>query len=291
LSIRAQREHQPALFQRAVEVFERALKWDEQDDYAHHYLAFNLDVQGRDAPRVERHYTTASALQPGVVYWWSRYVTFLITRGRMADAQRAWSDALDALGLPNEWQDEYVYMHMHLWVARLLVHRGQLDFAEEVLAAVPEQVVCEHPGIRAIRRRMEALLEARLRGAFVPGPHIEPRWWASLPHLLPPERDGQRLERWWAGRVDVVEEGVLFLRVATLPCESEPELGMMEVSFDDFDAWSDDEKAAFIESGRFLELGSYQPGGAMIARVHRDRPWVDEDLPPLWPDPTRYLKA
>src|SRR5690606_4074472 len=98
LSIRARREQRRELYGAAATIFERALELDPGDDYAHHYLAFNLDVEGKDAQRVEEHYRQAVELQSNIVYWWSRYVTFLITRGRMAEARRAWDDALDALG-------------------------------------------------------------------------------------------------------------------------------------------------------------------------------------------------
>ena len=55
--------------------------------------------------------------------------------------------------------------------------------------------------------------------------------------------------------------------------------------FDTFDTWTQDETAATLEPGRFLELGEYEPGGEMVARVHRDRRWMDGDLRSARSDP------
>ncbi len=65
----------------AVEVFERAAQWDNNDDYAHHYLAYNLDIQGIEVKRVEEGYCRAIELNHRHVWWHSRWVCFLITRG------------------------------------------------------------------------------------------------------------------------------------------------------------------------------------------------------------------
>jgi len=85
---------------------------------------------------VEQQFLRAIEIDPSHAWWWSRYISFLITRGRTTDATNAWGDCLDALDLPTANADPRVYENLHLWVARLLIHRGQLDFARQVIDAV-----------------------------------------------------------------------------------------------------------------------------------------------------------
>ena len=119
----------------AAEVFRQSIVWDETDDYAHHYLAFNLDVQGTDPVQVESAYKTAIDLDPRVSLWWARYISFLIVRGRIPDAREAWTDATEML-FPAHAESGalFIYDHLHVWVAqKLLLHRGHLKFARDVL--------------------------------------------------------------------------------------------------------------------------------------------------------------
>ncbi len=181
-------------YQQAVAVYERAIQWDPDDDYAHHYLAYNLDFEGRDAPRVERHYQKALEIEPANAYWHSRWITYLITRSRLSDARRAWDEAMDALGLPDDRRDGWVYENVHIWVARLLIHRGQLDFARDVLQSIPLAVRERNLGMKALARRLEALLEAQRIGAVFPLWVAPDDWWRG-PHLAAPlSDDGRQLE-------------------------------------------------------------------------------------------------
>ena len=103
-----------------------------------------------------KHSEVVSADEPRIWTfrgWRSRWINFLITRGRIPEAHAAWNAAIDALGLPDQDADPRVYESLHLWVARLLVHRGQIDFAEKILRGIPPEVFQEHPGLRAIQRR------------------------------------------------------------------------------------------------------------------------------------------
>jgi tetratricopeptide (TPR) repeat protein len=201
----------------AVAVFERAVEWDSEDDYGHHYLAFNLDVLGRSPQRVEEHYLQAIALDPLNVWWRSRWINFLITRGRVPEARAAWNAATDALGLPDQDADPRVYESLHLWVARLLVHRGQMDFAEKILRGIPPEVFLEHPGLRAIQRRLRFLVEAARTRVVFPLTIPPERWWQG-PHLCALQTEsGKTLRRWLAGRIQEMDDDGVHLVVAEPP--------------------------------------------------------------------------
>lgn len=280
-------------YDEAARVFERACAWEPQDDYAHHYLAFNLDILAERPDNVETHYQEAIKIAPGHAWWHSRWITYLVTRGRMDEAHRAWNEALDALGLPDPNADPWIYENLHLWVARLLVHRGRLDFANDVLRDISPIVRQWQPGIAAIARRLEALLEARRARAVFPLNIPPDRWWSG-PHLCPQRRSsGAELVRWMAGRVDALDEKEVHLHVAEPPAAAggSPSYGFLSIPVADFDRWTRDERAGELAAGQFVELAWYgNEAEAPMIRVHRELTWEDPDLPPLFPDPTRYLR-
>lgn len=279
-------------YREAAKVFERACTWEPEDDYAHHYLAFNLDVLAERSQDVEDHYQRAIELRATHLWWHSRWVNYLITRGRMSAARRAWTEALDVLGLPDPDAEQWVYENLHLWVARLLVHRGRLDFAEEVLRGIPEQALKNHPGLAAIVRRLRALVEARRAHAVFPLSVPPDRWWQG-PHLCPQRRATGELARWMPGRIDAIDEDTVHIQVAQPPAtaEAEPVYGFVTIDAPEFDRWTRDERVRDLAAGRFVELAWYGDDEEPIIRVHRGVDWHDPDLPALFPDPARYLRA
>jgi hypothetical protein len=280
----------------AVAVFERAVEWDAEDDYGHHYLAFNLDVLGKHPQRVEEHYRRAIELDPLNVWWRSRWINFLITRGRMPEAQAAWNAATDALGLPDQDADPSVYESLHIWVARLLVHRGQIDFAEKVLRGIPPEVFQDHPGLRAIQRKLRFLVEAARTRVVFPLTIPPERWWRG-PHLCALQTEsGKQLRRWLPGRIQEIDDDGVHLVVAEPPSEQGEQAGQprflsMSFSFADFDSCSRDEPSSKLKAGRFVELGVYGDEEILVIRIHRPGRSEDQDLPPLFPDPVRYLRG
>src|SRR5207244_2489950 len=97
----------------AARVFARAIELDDADDYAHHYLAFNTDRLAGDTALVEREYHKAIQLNPTHAWWWSRWINFLITVGRMSDARREWSVAIDELRATDGWERASVFHELH----------------------------------------------------------------------------------------------------------------------------------------------------------------------------------
>jgi tetratricopeptide (TPR) repeat protein len=81
----------------AIGVFEEALRLDDHDDYAHHYLAYNIDWLASDEDRADLEYKRAVELNRGHPWWWSRRINFLITTGRLNEARKNWHDATTSL--------------------------------------------------------------------------------------------------------------------------------------------------------------------------------------------------
>jgi len=282
-------------YNKAATIFARAVEWDPKDDYAHHYWAFNLDAIGHSPEIVAREYQTAIELAAHKPWWHARYVNLLIVLGKPLEARRAWDEALDALALP----DESIYQNLHLWVARLLLHRGHLQFAQDVLDSVPAVVRQAHPGFSAMCHRLEALRIARDEGAFVPAMFLSADWWRRGPFLLERElAHGQTLARWFAARVDEVRDKTIHLRVAIINAgqADRPPIGRVSIPFQQFVLMTRDEAPGDMRPGRFLEIGVYATSGRKMTtqeriRVHKEIAWRTEALPPLFPDPTRYLQA
>ncbi len=277
----------------AAEVFGMAIQLDDQDDYAHHYLAYNLDCAAGDRKRIRKEYLRAIELNAKHPWWWSRWVNFLITTGRLPEAKREWSRAMDALGSGGGRTADFVYEALHLWVARLLLHRAQLDFAEEVIEDVPNDLREKHTGFRALDRLLKAMgIAARGRGVFPV--HIDPKdYWSSHPHLeFPEDYEGLSMHSWNPARVEDVDDQSVRLIVGKHDSYSDTTTyGRIELPVDRFDEASKDEKADQLVSGRLLELAFYGQEGVLLIRVHPDTTYTDPDLPILDPpDSKRYLK-
>lgn len=50
-------------YERAADVFARAVERDQENDYAHHCYTYNLDVEGRQPDTVEEHYRRALEIE------------------------------------------------------------------------------------------------------------------------------------------------------------------------------------------------------------------------------------
>jgi tetratricopeptide (TPR) repeat protein len=276
----------------AANVFEQAILIDDADDYAHHYLAYNLDWQAADEDRTDREYLRAVELNKEHPWWWSRRINFLITTGRLSDAKKSWSDAAEALGLVFAEESESVYRALNLWVARLLLHRGQLEFAQQVLASVPGPVRERDTQFRALDRLLETLREAeRGRGVF-PWSVLPDRWWHPFPNLtFPPELNGEALMQWNPARVEDVDDENVWLIVGRKRPGEAPTYGHLALPRDRFDGASPDVKSADLTANRFLELAFYGSQGTLQVRCHPVDVTMDRDLPGFDPpDTRRYLK-
>jgi hypothetical protein len=280
----------------AAEVFRLVLRLVPDHAYAHHYFAYNLDIQGVLPEEVESHYRRAVELDPSNTWWHGRLVNFYITRGRIRDARAQYSAALDQL-LPIEDEiDPWLYQQFHRWIARLLLHRARLDFAREVLDAIPRRTRKDIPWVPELFRRLIALEEVEKHGAVFPA-HLEPDQWWKGPHLFR-RSEGRRgeLEGWCAGRVaDVDREGQSVRLWVGMPPDKEhdePRYGWLEMQFAEFDRWTEHESAAQVEPDRFVEMAWFRNAEQQerkAIRVHEVAP--PEELPKIFPPPDRYLRS
>jgi tetratricopeptide (TPR) repeat protein len=267
----------------AVDAYERALAHDPEDAYAHHYLAFNLDVQGLDANRALAEYSRARDLEPTHVWYQGRRINLLITIGRLKEARIAWGEALSQLAPASD--DVVIANELHRQVALLLLHRGQLDFARRVLGETPAAARTEE-WFRTLERHLHDMREAERQELLFPaGVPLDSRW--EGPHLIRDPGDSGKLREWSPGRVTHghADGGIRVLlghRVA----------GQVRLSYRDFAASELRDVTHYarhgltIPVGTFVELFVYQDGTEQLLSWPRE----PSTFPELFPRPDRYIR-
>ena len=205
-----------------------------------------------------------------------RQILDLITRGRASDAKRVWEEALDTFN-----PDVQSYESLHLPVARLLLHRGLVDFSEKVMDTVPQEVKMSNPKWVALMRHLKALQQARRTGCVFPL-CIRPEDWWSGPHLVE-----ESVSRWIPARVDEIDERAVYLLAAQPPRnkEEDPLYGSIEIPITDFNRWSGEP----VTPGSFIELVWFNDEEEPTIKTHPDVVWEDPNLPSLPVDPLQYL--
>jgi tetratricopeptide (TPR) repeat protein len=291
-SLAAQASGDDGTFQIAVHFFEQALAVDEQDDYAHHYLAYNLDYAALDEDRSDRHYRRAIDLAPRWPWWHARYVRFLITTGRLSEAREAWSRALDDLSDGMDADPEWVCRSCHIWVLRLLLHRSQLDFAAEVLADIPAGCWDAIPGVHLLAAMLASMRDAEAGLDVYPlDVPLEERWIA--PRLLREAERQRGIERWFAGRIeDVGNRSVRALLAEPAAVAETTSYFHSEIAMETFEKASETRVAA-VSEGDYFEFYVFAPDQAggeptpLIRFARQDARTVFQDR---GPDPRRYLR-
>jgi len=270
-------------------VFRQAIRWDDRNHYAHHYLAYNIDWLATDPALAESEYRRAIQLNPEHPWWWSRWINFLITLGRAREAREEWARAVEALQLVAGEGPETVYQSLHLSVARLLIHRAQLDFADAVLHETPVSLRRNDRRFGALDNLLAALREAeRARSLFPLKVTFNDRW-TDKPHLDFPRK--QDIVKWFPAQVDAVSDETIRLVMGKLADDGQRvEYGHVELQRSRFDAAAMDEPSRELAPGRFLELAFYGAEETLRIRSHPDQPWESPDLPPIDPEPRRYLR-
>ncbi|AUX23316.1 hypothetical protein SOCEGT47_038390 [Sorangium cellulosum] len=278
-ALRAPREQEERLRRDAVRAYERAIEHDERDAYAHHYIAFNLDVLGMDPERVEREYIEARDLAPWHPWYHGRYVCFLVTRVWMKEARAAWDRALNELAGSGPLQ-AHVYEELHGPVARLLLSRSRLDFAVEVLEDVPRELRGSWwHALDQLRICLEEDRDERL--VFPPILPLAKRW--EGPHLA----DKREVNDWKPGRVLGLDEEIVLLLVASGP----DTVSTVDLSADELrEAWS--ALPGQLRPGTFVELIEYADGTKGVEIWDRLSSSFEEvpGLPKLFPHPDRYVR-
>lgn len=277
-------------FAKAADVFRQGTKLDKANDYAHHYLAYNIDSTASDPEAAEREYRKAIEINPEHPWWWSRWINFLITVGRSREAREQWALATDALKLTGGEEPAIVYQSLHLHVARLLAHRAQLDFAEAILNETPSSVRENDTRFRAIGDYIASMREAeRARAVFPLTVSYRNRWCGPHLEFQRKTTDGA-LVKWFPAQVDNIDDENVQVIMAKPGPENQDEHAYVKIPRTTFDQASLDERSNQLQSGRFLELAFYGASEVLKIRVYPEVPWNDPDLPPLDPDPRRYLR-
>jgi tetratricopeptide (TPR) repeat protein len=282
-------------YAQAAAAFEQAIGWDDKDDYAHHYLAYNLDRIGDRVEDVEAHFRRAIEINGTHPWWRSRFIAFLLARGRVSESRREWEDALIELGIGEGDASAAIYEHLHCWVAGALLDSGEIRFAREVLEQVPDWARGQIEIYPALRLRTDALLQVGEGDAVVPAWRLEPNWWSSGPELLQSRLGtGEQLVRWLAGRVESKDQDGIHVRAAVVDDgETEPRVAWLEIQPDNFDDLSrDDISARDLPVGSFLEIGVYalpekSKAALTLIRVLPTHRWPTAGLPSKRSD--RYL--
>jgi tetratricopeptide (TPR) repeat protein len=281
LSIRGVRAHKPAWLRLAIEAYDRALVHDPEDAYAHHYRAYNLDILADDPAAVEAGYRRALAIPPDHVWHHGRLISFLVTSGRPREAYEAWGDALRAFeGLRGH---AWLFRELHRTVARLLLHRGRLDFAREVLDDVPGRA--GDTWLAPMRTLLLQLEEAEADQLVFPASvSSESRW--NGPHLLVAEEERPRVRRWMPGRIERAN-GETIVRFAE-QADPAPKFGRRKYTAAQFRRVCPAAKPTMPPAGTFLEIIELQGEDHEVIRCHPMTALPDH-LPALFPPPDRYL--
>jgi len=280
---------------KAVDVFRFALELDSSVAYSHHYLAFNLDWLASEAEQVELHYREAVRLQSNHPWWWSRWICYLATRGRFPEAREAWREASDELSLGRDDPARWLYLSLHRWVARWLLHWSELDFAEDVLRSIPADVADSDMSIQTLRDLLEALRTAE-RGNTVFPLSVPARDWTSpAPHTdLPGQVDGKSLREWLPARIDSLdpETDQLFLLVGRRTDKPDAPFAYeeMELSKTELESAAIGFRWHQLSDGRFLELGYYGDERTLRIGLHKTTTWRNSHLLPLVPPPNRWYE-
>ncbi len=275
----------------AVRAYERALELNVQDWYAHHYLAFNLDILHRQPERVESEYREAIKQFPEQPWYHGRFICFLLSRGRVRDARDSWNEALARLLADPSVDNSTVYENLHQHVARLLLYFGQLDFTEQVLEDVLPRYREALDWFEALYHFLVIQREAE-RDELVFPDHIPvaDRW--NGPHLLRDDADRARVESWMPGRIASIDKQV-HIRVARLTGPEHAEYGWVDLSPAELRRRSFLASELSLPVGTFVEfvtlLGRDRKKTERILTHERTRPLVPALMRRPFPIANRYI--
>lgn len=281
-------------YTKAVNVFERALAWDSNDDYATHYAGFNVDLVLKDPKRAEELYKKSTELNPRNPRWHAHYINFLLARGRVVDAKKAWELAVDFNVSTKDDVESWVLDNLHVPTALAAIGVGELDFAKSVIAQVPSKnlELSTQNSVNSIRLHLEKLIEVRRKGAFVPGQYLGTEWPAAGPFRVELAlNSGGKLERWLAGQVLSKTKKAFIAKVAIVNFNKKmiEKFGEVQFTAAQIKKWNKDLVIESIEPGRFLEVGIYSDKQHRLA-LHQESDWIDPLVSTTFPYLDRYLK-
>lgn len=277
--------------EQAAQVFDIAIGEDPLDDYGHHYKAYNLDYIAKDENASETHYCKAIELNARHPWYWSRWINFLITTGRMKEARQEWTFAGNALSSPDNCDDE-TFSNLHFWIAQLLVHRAQLDFASQIMDEVPDHVRKAEAQFVELDQLLESLKIARDERAVFPA-YIDPQdYWSEYPHLRQPiQWQGKSLTEFFSARVEKWKDDTVDLVVGKRENE-EVRYGAFTFTHEEFRQALEDAVWQRRNEIQFVELCFYGEKHKMRIDVYPSERPNESAMPRLDPpNPNRYLEG
>ncbi len=275
----------------AAIIFRSAVDEDDRDEYGNHYAAYNLDIIAAEEDEIELRYRRAVELNFSHPWYWSRWINFLVTTGRMQEAYQEWNIALNVLSAPDN-EDSSIYEHLHFWVAQLLIYRAQLEFAERVLQDVKPKVRATDVRFVELNRLLTGMKIARDERPIFPA-YVDPaNYWSKYPHLEQPLHWRDRhLDSFYSARVEHVDDDAVAVIVGRRE-DGVVRYGAINIPRDKFDSAALDFCAADLGAGRYIELSYYGDDQLMRIDAYPMEPPSSSTLPPLDPpNPNRYLEG
>ncbi|MEZ4444914.1 MAG: tetratricopeptide repeat protein [Polyangiaceae bacterium] len=273
-------------YRAAAEIYRACVGRFPHDDYAWHYLGFNLERAGMERSTAQQAYERAVELAPDNPWWNSRLVTFLIGQGKLRSARQTWRDAVNRVDPDGDRSAESQWLgeHFYRWVSRAWLEAGSAADAFEVLQGLDEDLR-RTPILRALEERvLDAVESEALGGSVYPArvPMAE-RWRA--PRELPATHGEGQLRQWFPGRVvEATARGVTIVYGARDDGEY-----LAKMTFIDAADWGEVGRGRPEEAAGFVYLGVYQPGGAqrVVARAWDEQRFTSE--PPTRDLPLAYF--
>ncbi len=222
----------------------------EDDNYAQHYYAYNLDQAGEDPIVADAYFRKAVEGDPTNAWWSARLISFLTERGRFEPALKAWSAALEAIDPGGDRSGgDWLPYHLHKHVVQAGLDSGNLELADAACRAIRPpassvEIFCW------LRTKIEAARQVRRLGEALFPAHVSfPEWWK--PRLLRP-RHGETVVEWRAGRVLRVDPAEVFVALGFLPEMGGPVVVEYQVLARE--AWNAAAQGQEAHAGDFLEV-------------------------------------
>lgn len=221
----------------SAELYRRSIENYGDDDYAWHYLGFNLHRAGKSLGEAERAYQQAvipewASRSPNAgasnPWWNSRLVTFLISQGNTRGALEAWGTAIDAIDPDRKriGEGSWLAMHLHRWVTREWLDHGEVQHARAVFDEIPSEVVEREEELKILQWRLQDAEEAvdLVESVYPASTPPSSRWTAPQ---VPP---GEGLLSWSPGRVVSANKHAVVVMIATVR-DGKPQKQVVESSF------------------------------------------------------------
>lgn len=244
-------------FQEAAQCYARAIERDPTDAYSHHYLAYN---RSRVSPppstsEVEVPFERAIALEPSNLYWYPRYISWLVTRGQFVKARKVWDQALAETAYQSQQPHYYDALHRE-------VFRAAIFADDELCRRIVDDLgpdICQIDRFRRMRlltHLYRLSLEARDVVPISIVARVEKEKLLG-PHLTPDRYLGRDRESWYSAKVDEVVGERCHLVCGRYDTKGSEEFFTAELSRADIQRSHPEVDFDDIGPGSFLEVSTY----------------------------------